>query len=323
MSIIVSGSIVYDRIMDFPGSFADHIIADQVHKLNVSFLVKEFRETFGGVAANIAYNLSLLNERPQIISAVGKDFGPYAKRLRSLNINLDSVKIYPDCYTSSAYIITDKNDNQITGFFAGAMDFFSPIPKVKKGDLAIIAPGNRQEMLKLADYYFKNKTFFIFDPGQQIIQFGKDQLTKAITSCSIYIVNDYELALTQKITGLNKQQLLKKSVVLITTLGKKGSSVEIFHQNKFKAVMVKSVKPNQTIDPTGAGDAYRAGLIKGLVMTNAMAKHNLFDWPWLKIGQLGSLAAKYAVEHYGTQNHFYTYESFKKDYLKQFKEKLA
>ncbi|MDP2586471.1 MAG: carbohydrate kinase family protein [Candidatus Komeilibacteria bacterium] len=314
MSILVSGSVVYDRIMDFPGAFSDHILPDQIHNLNVSFLVKEFKETFGGVAANIAYNLALLNERPQIYSAVGKDFSPYALRLKKYKIDLSGVKVYPGQYTSSAYIMTDKNDNQITGFFPGAMNFFGARPKLKKGDIAIVAPGNKDEMLALADYYFKNKIFFIFDPGQQIGQFNKQQLTKALTSCNIYIVNDYELALTQKITGLNKQELLKKSVVLITTLGAKGSSIEIYHNNQFKAFSVKAVKPNKVVDPTGAGDAYRAGIIKGLLMTKAIGHANLFDWEWLKIGQLGSLSAKYAVEQYGTQNHSYSYNQFKKDY---------
>jgi len=322
MSILVSGSVVYDRIMNFPGSFSDHILPDKIHNLNVSFLVKEFRETFGGVAANIAYNLALLNERPQIYSGAGKDFAPYAERLKKYKIDLSGVKIYPEQYTSSAYIITDKNDNQITGFFPGAMNFFGARPKLQPGDVAIIAPGNKDEMIFLADYYFKNQTFFIFDPGQQIIQFNKQELTKAVTACNIYVVNDYELALTQKITSLNKQQLLKKSVILITTLGAKGSVIEIYHNNQFKAFSIKSVKPSKIVDPTGAGDAYRAGIIKGLLLTKAIGHTNLFDWEWLKIGQLASLTAKYAVEQYGTQNHFYSYKKFKEDYFREFKGSL-
>jgi len=322
MSILVSGSVVYDRIMNFPGAFGDHILPNQIHNLNVSFLVKEFRETFGGVAANIAYNLALLNENPQIYSAVGKDFLPYAERLKKSKIDINGIKVYPQQYTASAYIMTDKNDNQITGFFPGAMNFFGGKPKLKKGDIAIVSPGNKNEMLMLADYYYKNKAFFIFDPGQQIIQFNKQQLTKALISCNIYIVNDYELALTQKITGLNKQELLKKSVVLITTLGAKGSTIEIYHNNQFKCFSLKSVKPFKVVDPTGAGDAYRAGIIKGLLITKAIGHKNLFDWQWLTIGQLASLSAKYAVEQYGTQNHFYNYKKFKQDYHNQFKVRL-
>ena len=313
---------MFDRIMDFPGSFSDHILPKQIHKLNVSFLVQEFRETFGGVAANIAYNLALLNERPAIYGAVGKDFKDYEARLRSYKIDLKGIKVYQNEYTASCYITTDKNDNQIAGFFPGAMKFFGVKPKVKKRDIAIIAPGNAAEMLMLADYYFKSKTFFIFDPGQQIIQFNKQQLNKAILQSNIYIVNDYELSLTLKITGLTKQQLLQRAGVLITTLGKKGSTIEIFQNHLYKKISIKTASVSDVKDPTGAGDAYRAGLIKGLLSAKLFGKIGLLELPWQTIGQTASLAAKYAVEQYGTQNHLYSYEQFKKAYHKEFKRKL-
>lgn len=323
MSVIISGSTVFDRIMNFPGLFSDHIIKSQIHKLNVSFSVKEFRETFGGAGANIAYNLALLKEKPVLYSAVGKDFGVYQERLKKLNIDLSGIKIYPQALTPSAYIITDKNDNQITGFFSGAMNFYAQPPKIKKGALAIIAPGNANEMLDLADFYFKKNFPFIFDPGQQIIQFTKNQLRAAVKQASIYIVNDYELSLSQKITGWDKSFILKNAGVLITTLGKNGSRIEIFRKNKIANIIVKPAKAKSAKDPTGGGDAYRAGLIKGLLTFKVnLKKGDYFKYPWKKIGELGSLAAVYAVEEYGTQDHYYTFEQFKKRYWKEFNTNL-
>lgn len=323
MNVIISGSTVFDRIMNFPGLFSDHIIKSQIHKLNVSFAVKEFRETYGGAGANIAYNLALLKEKPVLYSAVGIDFKVYGQYLKKSGIDLAGVKIYPQALTASAYIITDKNDNQITGFFSGAMNFYSQTPKIKKGDLAVIAPGNANEMLDLADFYFKKNFPFIFDPGQQIIQFTKNQLRAAVRQSSIYIVNDYELSLSQKITAWDKSFILKNAGILITTLGKNGSRIEIFQKNKTARIIIKPAKAKIPKDPTGAGDAYRAGLIKGLLIHRVnLKKGNYFKYPWLKIGELGSLAAVYAVEEYGTQDHYYTFEQFKKRYQKEFNTNL-
>jgi adenosine kinase len=315
MKIIISGAMAYDRIMDFPGQFADHIIPAEIHRLNVSFTVREFRETFGGNAGNIAYSLALLGEKSIIYSAVGKDFQKYQKRLSQLGLDLSGIKVYRQTLTASAYIITDKKDNQITGFFPGAMSFYAKKPRVSKGDLAIITAGNSNEMLDLADFYYKKQTPFIFDPGQQIINFTKNQLRQLIKQAMIYIVNDYELSLSRQITGYDKAIILKSAGVLITTLGNQGSTIEIQFNNKLEKVEIKAVKTNSVKDPTGAGDAYRAGLIKGLINSRLMINsENIFKFPWLKIGQLASLSAVYAVEHYGTQNHYYSYDQFKKRY---------
>jgi adenosine kinase len=324
MLIHVCGSIAYDRIMDFPGRFEDHIISTEIHKLNVSFMVKEFRETFGGAAGNIAYNLSLLGERSVIYAAVGKDFSKYSERLKNFQIDQSGIKVYPQTLTASAYIITDKNDNQITGFFPGAMIFRSKKPFSGKNDLAIIAPGNPLEMLDLADYFYDKNIPYIFDPGQQIIQFTQSQLRKAIQQSTIYIVNDYELALTKKITGYDKNILLRAAKILVTTLGKKGSLIEVEKGNKFGKVIIQPVKTLSEKDPTGAGDAYRAGLIKGTVASGLkLIPDNFLKLPWFKIGQIAALAALYAVEEYGTQNHFYTFSQFKKRYQLTFRLKYA
>jgi adenosine kinase len=315
MKISVIGSIAYDRIMDFPGKFENHIISTEIHKLNVSFMVKEFHETFGGAAGNIAYNLSLLGEKPTLYGAVGKDFQKYSDYLNKLQIDLSGIKTYPRAYTASAYIITDKNDNQITGFFPGAMIFRSKKPVVDKEQIAIIAPGNPLEMLDLADYYYSKRISYIFDPGQQIIQFTKNQLRKAIKQCTIFIVNDYEAVLSKKITGYDKNILLKDAKILITTLGKKGSIIEVEKDNKFEKVVIRSVKPLTEKDPTGSGDAYRSGLIKGIISSKIkLVPDNFLKLPWFKIGQIATLAAVYAVEEYGTQNHHYNFNKFKKRY---------
>jgi len=323
MKIIISGSIAYDRIMDFPGKFEDHILPSEIHKLNVSFMVKEFKESFGGAAGNIAYNLALLEERPVLHSAVGSDFEKYGKRLEDLKIDLSGIKKYQKTLTASAYIITDENDNQITGFFPGAMMFYSQRPKTLKNDLAIIAPGNPNEMLDLADQYFKAQTPFIFDPGQQIIQFTKNQLRKLVKQSVIFIVNDYELELTKKITGLDHGSILSLAGILISTLGSQGSVIEIQSEKKLERVNVTPAKVSATKDPTGAGDALRAGIIKGILNSKLkLIPKNYFIFPWLLIGQMGNLAGAYAVEKYGTQNHNYTYNQFKKRYQTNYNQTL-
>jgi adenosine kinase len=199
------------------------------------------------------------------------------------------------------------------------MSFYAKKPRAGKGDLAIITAGNSNEMLDLADFYYRKKTPFIFDPGQQIINFTKNQLRQLIKQAKIYIVNDYELSLSRKITGYNKATILKSAGVLITTLGNQGSTIEIQFNNKLERAEIKAVKTNSVKDPTGAGDAYRAGLIKGLINSHLMINsENIFKFSWLKIGQIASLAAVYAVEQYGTQNHCYSYDQFKKRYQSTF-----
>lgn len=322
MRILVSGSIAYDRIMNFPGCFEDFILPEQIHKLNVSFAVKELVETYGGAAGNIVYSLNLLGEQPCLIGAAGHDFGKYRERLERLKISTAGIKVYEKVPTASAYIITDEKDNQISGFYAGAMVFYGQKPKVKKGDLAIISPGNPNEELDLADLYSKNGVPFIFDPGQQIIQFSKNQLRQLIKLAGIYIVNDYELSLTLKITGYDKKILLRNSGVLITTLGEKGSSIEIAQSAKSERVDIDPVKV-KALDPTGAGDAYRSGMIKGLALSGLELKPaNYLKFDWLKIGQIASLAAAYAVEHHGTQLHQYSFQQFKEKYQKAYKSKI-
>ncbi len=316
LNILVSGSLAIDRIMDFPGYFRDHILPDKIHNLNVAFNISELRENFGGCAGNIAYNLALLGERPVVLATAGNDFEAYEKWFKKqsaggFNINLSQVKIIKNKPTASAYIITDKDDNQITGFNMGAMS----IPRGKfnekllKSSLAIVSPGNISDMENYARTYQKKKVKYIFDPGQAMTALSKEVLKMASEGAEIVIGNDYEIELLKKRTGWTEDKLLDKVKRLIITKGDKGSEII----SSAGAVKIKAVKAKRLADPTGAGDAYRAGLIKGLVM----------GWPLEKCAKLASAVASYAVEKYGTQNYCFTWKDLEGRYKKTYKEQLG
>ncbi len=313
--ILVTGSIAYDRIMNFPGYFKDNILPDKIHILNVSFFINNLKESFGGTAGNIAYNLSLLRLSPKILANVGvKDFVLYEAWLKKNKIDISKIRILSGQQTASAYIITDQADSQITGFYPGAM--LQPITsKLKinnsyklKANLAIISPQNPIDMVKLPKLFKQTKTSYIFDPGQQTTSLSGQQLKQAISGCKVLIGNDYEISLISKKTGWKNGDLAKKTEILVTTLGEKGS---IIKQGN-KVYKIPSAKPKNTSDPTGAGDAYRAGLIFGL----------LKGWPLDKVGRLAGLVSVYTVEKYGTQTHRFTWLEFKKRYRQNFGEEL-
>ncbi|PIR13106.1 carbohydrate kinase family protein [Candidatus Falkowbacteria bacterium CG11_big_fil_rev_8_21_14_0_20_39_10] len=308
--ILISGSLVYDRIMDFPGYFQDHILPDKIHILNVSFLVNGLKESYGGTAGNIAYNLSLLGERAVVLSTVGHDFSPYEKWLAK-KVDLRQIKKIKKQPTASAYIITDKADNQITGFNPGAMAIRRGIfsKKFLKDSLAIISPGNLGDMEEYAKLYKRTGVRYIFDPGQTITGLSKNVLRMAIDGAFCLIGNDYEISLIENKTGWKGKVLADKVEMLIITKGAKGS--EIYNQGK--KYKIPPAKPKQVSDPTGAGDAYRAGLIKGLIK----------NWPLPKAGRLAGLTAVYAVENYGTQKHSFTWKNLKQRYKKNYQDILA
>lgn len=307
--ILVTGSLAYDRIMNFPGYFKDQILPDKLHALNVSFFLHKMEESFGGTAGNIAYNLSLLGERPTILANVGKDFGEYGKWLTKNKIDLSQVKVFPKEQTASAYIITDKADNQIAGFFPGAMfKTVSSSSRIPKSKLAIVSPQNPADMIKLPEIFRKKKIDYIFDPGQQVTSLSGAQLKKAIKGAKVLIGNDYEISLVKKKTNWSETTILKQCEILVTTLGSKGS---VIRQGK-KVYKIKPAKPKNTSDPTGAGDAYRAGLIKGL----------LENWPLEKIGRFAGLVSVYTVEKCGTQTHKFTQADLVARYRQNFKERL-
>lgn len=299
-NILISGSMVYDRIMDFPGYFKDHILPDKIHNLNVSFLINSLKENFGGTAGNIAYNLSLLGEKPNILATAGSDFGPYKKYLKKIGVRTDNIKKLPELLTAGAYIMTDKADNQITGFNLGAM----AVPRgefnsgLLKNCLAIVSPGNIKDMENYSVLYTQKKIKYIFDPGQSITALSGQVLKKCIKGAFMLIGNDYEIEMVKKKIGWTDQDLIGKINVLIVTKGERGSSV-YDGGNEYK---IPAAKTGKVVDPTGAGDAYRAGLIKGIVS----------GWDTVKSAKLGSAVASFAVEKYGGQNHFFTAEEAEK-----------
>lgn len=307
MRILVSGSLAYDRIMDFPGRFADHILPDKIHVLNVCFMVNGLTERFGGTAGNIAYNLHLLGEQPLILATAGRDFGPYEEWLRRLGLPLDGIRLIPEEFTASAYITTDLSDNQITGFNPGAMKHpsgFALDGLDPRRALAIIAPGNLEDMLIYSRLYKERQVPYIFDPGQSIPAWGGEELREMATGAWALIVNDYELELFQQKTGLTTSRLLELTPTLIVTQGDQGS--QVFGGGERH--QIPAVPPRQVVDPTGAGDAYRAGLIKGLILG--------FLWP--EAARLGAAVASFAVEKAGTQEHRFTLAEVAERYVQVF-----
>ena len=292
MRILVSGSLAYDRIMDFPDKFANHILPDKIHILNVCFMVNGLKEQFGGTAGNIAYNLCLLGEKPLILASAGRDFGSYEDWLKKHDLSLEGIRIVPNEFTAGAYITTDMADNQITGFNPGAMRepcLYEVREAASEDTIAIIAPGNLDDMLSLSRKYKELKIRYIFDPGQSIPALQTQNLIEMLTGSTIFISNDYELEMVMRSTGMSKEELLEKTGAIITTLAERGSVI-ISSQG---ATSIEAIKPLRVSDPTGAGDSFRAGLIKGLVMGKTLTE----------AARMGSVCASFGVECQGTQCH--------------------
>ena len=292
MRIFVSGSLAYDRIMDFPGRFVDHILPEKIHILNVCFMVNGLTERFGGTAGNIAYNLALLGEQPVIVATAGRDFGPYREWLEGLGLPLTGIKEIPGEFTAGAYITTDLADNQITGFNPGAMKHTSDYrfdDLDPAATLAIVAPGSLEDMRIYSRAYKNRGVRYIFDPGQSIPAWDGDDLKEMADGALALIVNDYELEMFRQKTGLDVPGILKLTPHLITTRGEQGSLI----QTDRGVDEVPAVPPSQVLDPTGAGDAYRAGLLKGLALG--------LDWP--EAARMGAVLASFCVEQQGTQEH--------------------
>jgi len=310
--ILVTGSLAYDVIMDFPGNFGDHIMPEKIHILNVSFLVNEMRKGFGGTAGNIAYNLSLLGIRASLLAVVGADFLTYKEFLDKNEVDTSYVKTVNNFYTSTAYGITDQKDNQIWGFYTGAdalTEGLSISSVESKIDLGIVAPHNPRAMIKFASEYTSFRIPYLFDPGMQLPWFSATNLLIGIKGAKIIIGNDYETALMKKKLGLrDKDSLGKTEQIIITTLGEKGSTI----QHLGKTYQIPPAKARNNLDPAGAGDAYRAGFIAGYMRHLSLST----------CGKMGSLAAVYTVEKYGTTTHKYTFEEFVRRYKENFRETL-
>jgi adenosine kinase len=299
MKIYVSGSLAYDRIMNFPGKFSDHILPDKIHVINVCFMVSGLIERFGGTAGNIAFNLAMLDEKPVILAAAGKDFASYRAWLKQMGLPLEGIREIPDEFTASAHITTDRSDNQITAFNPGAMNHPAPFSfdgMDPKDALAIISPGNLEDMVVLSRFFKEIGIAYIFDPGQATTALSAQQLTEMITGSKIFVSNDYEFELIRKATSMTAIDILERTGAIITTLGEKGSLLQLRGEK-----MEIPVVPAETVkDPTGAGDAYRAGLIKGIVLGKNL----------LEASRMGATCASFAVECQGTQIHRFSLESF-------------
>jgi adenosine kinase len=312
MKILVSGSLAYDRIMDFPGRFSDHILPGKIHILNVCFTINGLRENFGGTAGNIAYGLALLGEHPLILAAAGRDFGRYREWLALNGLPTDQITVVDEELTAGAYITTDRSDNQITAFNPGAMkhtarsDFGALDPR---RTLAVVAPGNLEDMLRFTRVYKEKGIDYIFDPGQSLTGWGSSDLVEMIRGSRIFISNDYELELTQEKIRLDVDGLLSLTGALITTRAERGSIVRTAAGGGLKSVEIPAVRATAVKDPTGAGDAFRAGLVKGLLLADGDIVH---------AARMGAAAAVHAVEVYGTQTYRFTSESFNRRFREAF-----
>ena len=307
MNIYISGSMAYDRIMDFPGKFSDHILPDKIHILNVCFTVNGMAEKFGGTAGNIAYSLSLLDEAPLIIATIGKDYGTYFEWLKKNNISVEGIKIIEDEFTAGAYITTDKADNQITGFNPGAMKYpsgFNVDDLDPQKSIVLLAPGNLQDMMSYAEACRKKGIRYICDPGQSLTQWEGKALRDWLEGSMMFISNDYELQMIIKMTGMEKKGLLGLTKTIITTLGEEGSLISTSNLD----TAVPAARVSEVLDPTGAGDAYRAGLLKGIALGRDLET----------AAKMGAVSATYAIEKYGTQEHYFTYEDFTERYRNSF-----
>ena len=291
MSILVCGSVAYDSIMVFHDRFRNHILPEQIHILNVSFLVPDLRREFGGCAGNIAYGLKLLGSDPLIVATVGEDAGPYRARLRALGLREDFVREVPGTYTAQAFITTDLDDNQITAFHPGAM-FHSHLNDVRSATdatLGIVSPDGADGMLRHADGFAATGVPFVFDPGQALPILGSEALLKCLQQARYCTVNDYEARLMCDKTGRSEAELAREVEALVVTLGAEGSRVywrgEVF--------AVPAVKADAIVDPTGCGDAYRAGLLHGIAN----------GWDLLRSTRLAAVMGAIKIAHRGGQNH--------------------
>jgi adenosine kinase len=291
-NVLICGSMAYDSIMVFNDYFKNHILPDQIHKLSVSFYVPELKRNFGGTAGNIAYNLSLLNTSPLVMATVGEDFQPYVKRLSKFEIIQDYIRKIPDTFTAQAYITTDLDDNQITAFHPGAMSEShqnSILSITENISLAIIAPDGKDGMIQHADECVEKNIPFLFDPGQGLPMFDKSELMTFINQAHYIALNDYELQLVLDKTDLTLSKLASTVDALIVTKGSQGSSI----YSKGEEIVIDAIPIKIPVDPTGCGDAYRAGLIYGIL--------NKYDWA--KTGQLASVMGAIKIESQGGQNH--------------------
>jgi adenosine kinase len=315
MNIIVTGTLGYDYIMDFSGLFAERIIPERIDKLSLSFLVDKMTKNFGGTAGNIAYNLKMLGIDPVLLSSAGNDFDPYLKFLTAQKIDTSQISIHQDVATSSYFVVSDRDHNQIGSFYVGATKYAIKLPlaemidKSSQDQFVVISPTDPKAMIKYVSICRNKKIPYLFDPAFQIATFSIPELKESIGDAQILIGNDYEISLIESKLEISHEDLRFMVPILITTLGGKGSIIETAKES----IHVKPITQCKVVDPTGAGDAYRAGFLTGFAKGLDLKK----------CGQMGSVAAVYAVENNGTINHKYNFTDFCKRYQEDFNEPLS
>ncbi len=310
MHTLICGSIAYDTIMVFHDHFKNHILPEKIHILNVSFLVPDMRREFGGCAGNIAYNLQMIGGAPLIMAAVGDDYQPYSRRLKNLDLVQTHVRLVEDTFTAQAFITTDLADNQITAFHPGAMNFShqNHVADAKDVELGIVAPDGRDGMVQHAREFYESGIPFLFDPGQGLPMYSGEELLDFIKKADYITVNDYEGQLLQERTGYALEGLAKLVKGLVITKGSQGS---VIYSNG-KQIEIPCVKSDMQVDPTGCGDAYRAGLLYGIA--------NEMDWQ--TTGQLGSLMGALKIAQRGGQNHSFSSDEIGQRYFEAFGSRI-
>jgi len=323
LSIVVTGSIAYDYIMSFPGCFREHILPERIESLSVSFLVDSMHKRRGGCAPNIAYSLALLGERPRVMGTVGQDFAEYRAWLEEQGIDTSAIKEIEGEFTASYFVSTDQENNQIASFYTGAMAQAHTLSFKDQDysaiDIAIISPNDPQAMVQYARECQELGIPYIYDPSQQIVRLSGEELREGVRGARMLILNEYEYEMFQRKTGLSEAEILTLTPTIAVTRGERGSTVICLDcepedliglpdTSGLRVIEVPAVPPRCVSDPTGVGDAYRAGVIKGLVR----------GYAWETIGRLGSLAATYVIETHGPQSHHYTPSEFVVRYQEHF-----
>ncbi|MEQ1534026.1 MAG: carbohydrate kinase family protein [Sideroxydans sp.] len=311
MKTLICGSMAYDTIMVFKDQFKNHILPEQIHILNVAFLVPEMRREYGGCAGNIAYSLQMLGGHPLIMATVGDDFAPYASRLDKLGLQQTHIRYVADSFTGQAFITTDLDDNQITAFHPGAMGHsqLNHVRDASEVTLGIISPDGRDGMMSHAQEFVAAGIPFVFDPGQGIPMFSGNELLAFIEQATYVTVNDYEAKLLQDKTGKTLDEIAKRVKALIVTLGPDGSLIYA----DGKQIAIPTPKPKAIVDPTGCGDAYRAGLLHGIQK----------GWDWETTGRLASLMGSLKIANRGGQNHRYTRMELAELYKEHFGSRIT
>jgi adenosine kinase len=312
MQVVITGSIAFDYLMSFPGKFSDHLLPDQLHNISVSFLVDSMLRLRGGVAPNIAYTNALLGGKPTIMAAAGSDFEEYQIWLQKQGVDTSGIVIFSEDYCASFFVNTDQDNNQIASFYTGAMANASALSfsqNAPNAELAIISPNDPKAMVAYVSECKRLQIPYIYDPSQQIIRLSSSELLAGLVGCYLLSVNEYELGMILEKTKLSQEDILEKTGGLLVTLGKDGSRIYVEDQ----IIDIPTVTPQRIVGPTGAGDAYRGGLLRGIQL----------GLPWEVAGRMGALAAAYVLENFGTQGHSFSRTEYVARYRSVFDDEGA